>query len=253
MERNRDMGIRRPTPEDVPAMAALADLKRQQYRDNSSPFQRPALDAVTVQEAFLAKLIEWDGFLVRVHDGRDRVDGFVVARVGSAPPPFGEGNLFHVDDFMVATPALWETVGAALLERVAAEAASAGAERAIVVSGSRIVDAPKVDFLAGLGLECEAEWWVKPVEPNELEPVEMRGFDAFVGPAPPVYDPGGLTCLATKIESPAALRQFEEFASASQAVVAIVPTLTSRLDLRAALGERGYTVASEWYAGRLLG
>jgi hypothetical protein len=122
-----------------------------------------------------------------------------------------------------------------------------------VVSGSRTVDTPKVDFLAGLGLECEAEWWVKPIEPSQREPVEMSGFAAFVGPAPPVYDPGGLTCLATEIESPAALPLFEDFASASQAVLAIVPTLTSRLDLRAALGERGYSVASEWYAGTLLG
>ena len=234
-------------------MAALADLKRQQYRDNASPFQRPALDALAVHEAFLAKLIEWDGFIARVHEGREGVDGFVVARVGSAPPPFGAGALFHVDDFMVAKPALWETVGAPLLEHIAAEAASAGAEKAIVVSGSRTVDAPKVDFLAGLGLECEAEWWAKQVEPNQREPLEMSGFDAFVGPAPPVYDPGGLTCLATEIESPAALARFEEFASASQAVVAIVPTLTSRLDLRAELRERGYTVASAWYVGTLFG
>ena len=221
--------------------------------DRRRPFQRPAPDALVVHEAFLAKLIEWDGFVVRVHEGRDGVDGFVVARVGSAPPPFGEGDLFHVDDFVVASPALWETVGAALLEHVAAEAASAGAEKAIVVSGSRTVDAPKVEFLAGLGLECEAEWWVKPIEPNQREPAEASGFDAFVGPAPPVYDPGGLTCLATEIESPAALPLFEEFASASQAVVAIVPTLTSRLDLRTELRERGYTVASEWYAGTILG
>ena len=234
-------------------MAALADLKRQQYRDNASPFQRPALDALAVHEAFLARLIEWDGFVVRVHEGRDGVDGYVVARVGSAPPPFGEGALFHVDDFMVASPALWLTVGEALLEHVAAEAALVGAKKAIVVSGSRSVDAPKVDFLAGLGLDCEAEWWVKPVELNEREPVEMSGFNAFVGPAPPVYDPGGLTCLAMEIESLVALAHFEEFASASQAVVAIVPTLTSRLDLRAELRERGYTVASEWYAGTLVG
>ena len=198
------LGVRQSRPDDIAAMAALADLKRHQYRDNASPFQRPARDALTVHEAFLAKLIEWDGFVVLVHEGRDGVDGFVVGRVGSAPPPFGEGALFHVDDFMVASPALWETVGAALLARVAAEAASVGAEKAIVVSGSRTVDVPKADFLAGLGLECEAEWWVKPIELSRDGPVEMSGFDAFVGPAPPVYDPGGLTCLATEIESRAA-------------------------------------------------
>lgn len=84
-------GVRRPRPGDVAAMAALADLKRQQYRDNASPFQRPAPDALKVHEAFLARLLDWEGFVVLVHDGPDGVDGLAVARVGSAPPPFGEG------------------------------------------------------------------------------------------------------------------------------------------------------------------
>jgi GNAT superfamily N-acetyltransferase len=233
-------------------MAALAELKREEYRHNASPFQVPAPDARSVHEAFLAKLLFWDGFLVAVHDGQDGVDGFIVARVGSAPPPFGEGPLFHVDDFMVAAPSLWTSVGRALLEYVAAEAASAGAPKAIVVSGSRAVDAPKVDFLAGLGLLCEAEWWVKPIEPTQGEPVAKKSFDAIVGPAPPVYKPGGPTCLATRVESPDALHALERFAAASEAVIVIVPTLATRDDLRRELRTRDYVVASEWYTGTRL-
>ena len=247
-----DAGVRPARPDDVVAMAALAALKREQYRDNASPFEVPALDARSVHEAFLAKLVSRDGFLVAVHEGRDG-DGFVVARVRSAPPPFREGALFHVDDFMVATPILWMSVGRALLMYVASEAASVGATKAIVVSGSRAVDAPKVDFLAGLGLFCEAEWWVKPIVPTRGGPVAKRGFDAIVGPAPPVYKPGGPTCLATEIESPEALQRLERFAAASQAVIVIVPTLASRDDLRQELRTRDYVVASEWYSGTRLG
>ena len=188
-----------------------------------------------------------------MHDGPDGVDGFIVARVGSAPPPFGEEALFHVDDFVVAAPSLWMSVGRALLKHAAREAASAGATKAIVVSGPRSVDAPKVDFLAGLGLLCEAEWWVKQVEPIQGDPVATKGFDATVGPAPPVYKPGGPTCLATRIESPDVLEQLERFAAASQAVIVIVPTLASRDDLREELRARDYVVASEWYTGARLG
>ena len=150
---------------------------------------------------------------------------------------------------MVAAPTLWKSVGLALLQHVAYEAASAGATKAIVVSGSRAVDAPKADFLIGFGLVCEAEWWVKRIEPTRGEPVAKKGFDAIVGPAPPVYEPGGLTCLATDIESPRALQRLERFAAASEAVVVIVPTLASRDDLRRELRDRDYVVASEWYTG----
>ena len=247
-----EAGVRPGRPDDVVAMAALAEMKHEQYRDNASPFQVPALDARSVHEAFLAKLLVCDGFLVAVHDGPEGIDGFIVARVGSAPPPFGEGALFHVDDFMVTAPSLWTTVGRALLRHVAGEAAAAGATKAIVVSGSRAVDAPKVDFLAGLGLLCEAEWWVKQIEPTHDQPVATKGFEAIVGPAPPVYKSGGPTCLATHIESPEALQQLERFAAASRAVIVIVPTLASRDDLRQELRDRDYVVASEWYTGTRL-
>jgi GNAT superfamily N-acetyltransferase len=252
MKEGGEARVRSARPDDVVAMAALAEMKREQYRHNASPFQVPAVDARSVHEAFLARLVSWDGFLVAVHDGQNGVDGFIVAGVGSAPPPFGEGALFHVDDFVVATPSLWTTVGRALLEFVAGEATSAGATKAIVVSGSRAVDAPKVDFLAGLGLLCEAEWWVKQIEPAKGESVATNGFEASVGPAPPVYKPGGPTCLASRVESPTALPALERFAAASEAVIVIVPTFASRDDLRGELRNRGYAVASEWYTGTRL-
>jgi hypothetical protein len=231
-------------------MAVIAEAKRQHYRDHAFPFQRPAPDGESIHAAFLPKLIEWDGFIVLVHESQpSRVDGFVVARVGSAPPPFGEGALFHVDDFALASPDKWPTAGRDLLCDVAACAATTGAETGIVVSGPSSVDRAKTDFLIGSGFVAEAEWWVKAIEPSEDEIVPNdQMFEAIVGPAPPVYDPGGLTCLALRIEAPEALEQFEAFASASDSVVAIVPVLTKQTDIREALKTRHYVLASEWYA-----
>jgi len=243
------MNIREAQVADVPNMADLAEAKRQHYRDHASPFQRPARNGREVHEGFLSKLLEWEGFTVLVHDAVSRIDGFIVARFGSAPPPFGEGSLLHVDDFALAEADAWPTVGGALLGEVMCLAQLAGIETAIVVSGPTSIDEPKAAFLAGLGLRVDAEWRVKALAPASGPIPAKEGFDAAVGPAPPVYDPGGLTALALRIDYPEAVERFEEFAAASGAIVAIVPVRTSDERLLASLDRRGFAVASEWYAG----
>lgn len=243
------MATREAQTTDVQAMAALAEAKRQHYRDHAAPFQRPASNGRDVHEAFLPKLLEWDGFTVLVHDGEGGVDGFIVARFGSAPPPYGEGSWFHVDDFAVAEPSLWASAGKELLDEVMDRAQDAGLQQALVVSGPQSIDQPKVAFLSGAGFSVEAEWRVKPLVPSfGLPPGEPDGFEAAIAPAPPVYDPGGVTALALRIE-PGAVQRFEEFASASGAVVGIVPVRISDEALRAELDERDFMVASEWYSG----
>jgi hypothetical protein len=137
--------VREAMTSDVPAMAALADAKRQQYRDHAAPFQRPAADARAVHERFLPKLLEWDDYDVLVHEKNQVVDGFIVSRRRSASPPFGEGSLFHVDDFAVQN-ADWDEIGTPLLDAVAAIAMAAGIAEAIVVSGPDSVDGAKPRF-----------------------------------------------------------------------------------------------------------
>lgn len=230
-------------------MAALADAKRHQYRDHARPFQIPASNARELHEAFLPKLLEWEPFTVLVHQSEGEIDAFIVGRFGGAPPPFGAGALFHVDDFAVAAPGLWHSTGAVLLRELAKRAAAADLDRAIVVSGPASVDPDKVRFLRRAGLAVAAEWRVKPLTPRlDDEVPEQQGFEAIVGPAPPVYDPGGATCLAVRVDDPTGLANLERFASAAGAVVVIVPVRNEEVVLRDALDAANYVVASEWYA-----
>jgi hypothetical protein len=113
------------------------------------------------------------------------------------------------------------------------------------------VDRPKVGLLTAAGLGVEAEWWVRSVDPLVGEPPGPDGFEAVVGPAPPVYDPGGPVCVARRVEKAAALESLERFAACSGAVLVIVPVEASRAALRGSLARRGYVVASEWYAASL--
>jgi len=57
-------------------------------------------------------------------------------------------------------------------------------------------------FLSAVGLRVEAEWLVKRIVPTNGRALEKEGFDAAIGRAPSVYDPGGLTALALRIDSP---------------------------------------------------
>lgn len=236
---------------DASAMADLADAKRGRYAEHAFPFQRPAERAREIHEPFLASLTDTEGFIVLVHQAAGAVDGFLVARLGAAPPPFGEGPHVHVDDYVVSEPGAWPTAGRKLLEEATRRAASFGAARAIVVSGPRSIDAPKNDFLTAQGFVCEAEWWVRPITPSTSNVPDEMGFRAALGPAPPVYDPGGPTCLALSIDGPECLGQLEKFASAAGSVIVVVPTTTDRADLRHQLSARGYTVASEWFTKAL--
>lgn len=231
-------------------MLDLAEAKRDLYRDNAHPFQRPANDARSLQRPFFEGLLQRDDFIVLVHqDASGHVDGFLTGRVGPAPPPIGaDGDPFHVDDFVVDRPDLWLSTGDALLLAAARLAQAAGACTAIIVAGSQRVDPPKRAFLRGLGLALAAEWWARPLDAAPGDVPAQDSFEAIVGPAPPVYDPGGPVCLAARLDGPEALPHLERYGAAARAVLAIVPLATGREDVRAVLVARGYALASEWYA-----
>lgn len=79
--------------------------------------------------------------------------------------------------------------------------------------------------------------------------VNGPGFSGLLGPAPPVYDPGGPGMLADQVEAGANLADIEQHGTALGAVLAVVPTPAGAVregDLR----NGGWTVSSAWYLGR---
>ena len=163
------------------------------------------------------------------------------------PPPFRSdlGQSWLVDDFFVRSADDWRTVGASLLEAVEQAAREQRATRVIVLSARR--DEPKRAMLATVGYERGASWWVHPVQAAEGEPPLLPDTDAVVGPAPPVYDPGGLTALALEMRNPSDAPTFAAWAAASNAVLAIVPARSTDATLERALASEGYDPASDWF------
>lgn len=78
--------------------------------------------------------------------------------------------------------------------------------------------------------------------------MDGAGFSGILGPAPPVYDPGGPVLLADRVCDDADLNLVEAEAVRRGSVLVVLPTGPDSGRERA-LQDRGWTVASQWYLG----
>jgi hypothetical protein len=154
--------IRPAAKADIQQMVALSEDKRSQYKEYAPTFWRKAAGASESQARFFKTLLEREQVIALIHETGDRVDGFVVATVRNAPPVYDPGTaICAIDDFCVAVPEDWATVGAQLLQKVRQAARGRGAELAVVVCGAR--DEPKRAMLQRAGFAVASEWYVNPL------------------------------------------------------------------------------------------
>lgn len=175
-------------------------------------------------------------------------DGFLIGEL--------HGSEVLIDDFAVTGDDRWPADGAGLLASACGQAATAGAHTARVVTAA--ADAPKVALLVSAGLAPVSRWWVKPVKPvRPVTPaglparagrVQGTGFTGHLGPAPPVYDPGGPVLLLDELPGGASVAAVEAAAAAMGAVLAVVPATPGAAGEQH-LTQRGWTVASQWHLG----
>ena len=147
---------------DVPAMTALASLRREQYARYQPVFWRPAARATGTHRIYLSSLVARDEVITLVSEEAGQLSGFLVAALNPAPPVYDPGGLTcDIDDFVVAPATRWPTTGVRLLRAGLARAAQRGAVQAVVVTAH--LDEPKRQALRACGLEVASEWWVTPL------------------------------------------------------------------------------------------
>ena len=140
----------------------LADQKRRDYEPYAPIFQRPAENAMEIHRPWFDKLVDDPENGTFVHENATgEIDGFVIVAVGPAPPVYDPGGKSAlIDDFAVASPSLWATAGAALLDAAQAWAREQGAVQVVVVCGPH--DQAKRGLLQGAGLYLASEWFTAP-------------------------------------------------------------------------------------------
>jgi GNAT superfamily N-acetyltransferase len=143
-------------------MLAIAEVKRVEYEGYSPVFWRKAPDASPKHEVFLQRLLTETDAIPLVAETEAILLGFIIGVVTTAPPVYNPGGpVCIVDDFMVANPTAWGSVGTALLAAVAQEAKARGAVLSVVVCAQR--DQAKRAMLKEAGLTVASEWHVKPL------------------------------------------------------------------------------------------
>jgi GNAT superfamily N-acetyltransferase len=154
--------VRSAVSGDVDVVVRLAAARRTQYETYQPVLWRPAADAAARQRPYLAALID-DPAVISLVAVTDRgVAGFAIATLAAAPPVYDPGGLTClVDDFSVADPRDWPTVGVALLRAVSRAAQDRGAAQVVVVTAQQ--DEAKRAVLAASGLSVASEGWVRPV------------------------------------------------------------------------------------------
>ncbi len=147
---------------DIAPMVALSAAKRAAYALASPIFWKPAADANAKQEAWFRHLLARDTTIALVVDGDADVEGFVIGLLQPAPPVYDPGGpVLAIDDFCVRDPALWTTVGDALLRDVRSRARERGAVLVIVVAG--VHDGPKSTLIAPRGFTATSQWFTAPI------------------------------------------------------------------------------------------
>jgi len=148
--------------DDLEAMLELADARRQQYATYQPRFWRPAPDAVARQRLYYAELIDDHAIITVVATAGQVLVGFAIGSVVPAPPVYDPGgSTCLVDDFAVADPDLWSSVGVDLLGAVGHAARRQGANQIVVITGH--LDSAKQAALQAQGLTIASEWWVGPL------------------------------------------------------------------------------------------
>jgi hypothetical protein len=148
---------------DVARMVELSEQKRQEYQTYQPIFWRKAASSRAVQTPYFAELLTRPHIIALVHETNGLIDGFVIAAVIGAPPVYDPGGLTcMIDDFCVAMPDQWASVGKALLAEVGQLAQGRGACQFVVVCGH--LDQPKRTMLAAAGLTISSEWYTGLME-----------------------------------------------------------------------------------------
>jgi hypothetical protein len=218
--------------------AGLMEKRRRDYARYSPVFWRPAEGAVGLHEQFLRGRITAET-TVALRTGR----GFII----------GEGRRAKgfVDDFAIEPPGAWDSDGAALLLAAAGRLAAADGVATVVVVTAH-ADRAKAGMLASLSLTLAEQWWVRALPPLGPAAAPGRfsgpGFSGELGPAPAVYDPGGPVFQNDRAGEHTDVDAIERAAAAQGAVLAVLPAApdTSR---EQELRQKGWHVASDWYAG----
>ncbi len=152
------INIRHAKLEDIASMVNLSYEKRRAYERVQSQFWRYKKGAEASQANWFQQLLNQKDHILLVAESEGKIAGFVIGQLITAPEVYDPGLTLMIDDFCVATPGDWPSIGAALLSQLKSLGKEKGVVQLVMVSGAH--DEPKRQFLKQAGLSVASEWYV---------------------------------------------------------------------------------------------
>lgn len=153
--------VRKALESDIPEMVAILETKRIEYQGYEPVFWNKAANSAEIQTGFFTFLLgQQEKTTMFAAELDEKIAGFLIATLTPAPPIVEPGGpTATIDDFHVAHPELWESVGERLLEHAMAYGRAEGLRQIIVVCPHK--ERAKAGFLADRDLSLTTEWWTK--------------------------------------------------------------------------------------------
>lgn len=143
--------LRSASAADVPAMLAIGERKREEYEVYQPVFWKKADTPREEFAPFVTGKVENENVVALVSENETGdINGYLLAERDG-----------YIDDYAVATPALWPTAGRALLLEAARRAGEKGTAGFLVVCGNR--DVPKRTLLQHLNFDLCLNWYTLPL------------------------------------------------------------------------------------------
>jgi len=156
------MDVRKATAADVDAAVAMIERDRRLQQKYQPTFWRKAVKSAETTKVSFLKELDGKGALFLVAVEGAQTLGFLIARKRPMSPVYAPGgDTYLVDDFCVAEPHLWLSIGEALLSHASALVHEAGAVQIVVSCGER--DLAKAEMLRRSDLTIASNWWTKPL------------------------------------------------------------------------------------------
>jgi GNAT superfamily N-acetyltransferase len=156
------LDVRKAETTDIKAAVELVERSHRQFQKYQPTFWRKAANAAAVTETFFTRLLAEPATFFLVALEGSRLEGFLIARKFPSPPVFDPGgDTWLIDDFCVAEPRLWLSVGEALLSHATTLIHEHGGAQIVVVSADR--DLAKTEMLRRSDLTIASNWWTKPL------------------------------------------------------------------------------------------
>lgn len=290
------MNIRRAASADLSAMVDLSEQKRTQYESFQPLFWRKAKDARERQLPFFAAQLQNEHLVMLVNESAGQIDGFIIANLRSGRKcDVDDFVVADVNAWPTTGQALLQAAGAAAKARgiakyevvcghldrpkqamltqaglalatywfTAAIQVAAPPDGLVQVRRAVAEDALQLAEIAGQPGRAFGEITRENsiVLVCEQDKIIIGYASAIVIPTPPVYDPGGPTCLVLETgmapaaqwtaAGPALWQALQNAAAQQGAVQYVVICAASDHAKQAALFAAGLTIASEWYEGAI--